>query len=317
MGDRDKEKSKEEGGDRSARNAGQSGSSNPTQQAGPSGAAFSGSLNPGTSNSRTSGIVEGGKKKQERKLPKLQEDEEVDEDESVDPSEGDREADDEEEREGLVKALRRMGIRAPKPFDPKRDRKFETWLDRTEYHLMVTKCPDEDRTACLLLLLDSECYEQAKHLGVTGAMDFGEAKKRLRNYFAVTETAEELRDKLDLRKQEPGESIEAFARDVKLIGHRAYPNGDPDLLEHILIKQFTAGLRDEKSRERLILKVSKTLTEAASYARFAEAAVRVAKNRSVPQASVSAVSHTSRSTNFSGGQTRNRFAPPIRARSRS
>ena len=156
MGDRDKEKSKEEGGDRSARNAGQSGSSNPSQQPGPSGtsnptqqpglsgAALSMSLNPGTSNSRTSGIVDGGKKKKERKLPRLQEDEEVDEDESVDPSEGDREANDEDEREGLVKALRRMGIRAPKPFDPKRDRKFETWLDRTEYHLMVTKCPDED-----------------------------------------------------------------------------------------------------------------------------------------------------------------------------
>ena len=216
-----------------------------------------------------------------------------------------------------MKALRRMGIRAAKPFDPKRDRKFETWLDRTEYHLMVTKCPDDDRTACLLFLFDSECYEQAKHLGITGTMNFGEAKKRLRDYFAITETAEELREKLDLRKQEPGGSIEAFARDVKLIGHRAYPNGDPKLLEHIIIKQFTAGLREEKSRERVILKVPKTLTDAASYARLAEAAVRVAKNRSVPQASVSAVSHTSRSSNFSGGQSRNRFAPPARARSRS
>ena len=84
--------------------------------------------------------------------------------------------------------------------------------------------PDEDRTACFLLLLDSECYEQAKHLGITGAMDFSEAKKNLRDYFAITETAEELREKLDLRRQEHGESIEAFARDVKLIGHRAYPN---------------------------------------------------------------------------------------------
>ena len=143
------------------------------------------------------------------------------------------------------------------------------------------------------------------------------SQKKLRDYFAITETAEELREKLDLRKQEPGESIEAFARDVKLIGHRAYPNGDPELLEHILIKQFTAGLRDEKSRERVILKVPKTLTDAASYARFAEAAVRVAKNRSVPQASVSAVSHTSQSSNFSGKQSRNRFTPPARARSRS
>ena len=232
-------------------------------------------------------------------------------------SEGDPKEED-DERAGLVKALRRMGIRAPKPFDLKRDRKFETWLDRTEYHLMVTKCPEEDRTACLLLLLDAECYEQAKHLGITGAMDFDDAKTKLRDYFAITETAEELREKLDLRKQEPGESIEAFARDVKLIGHRAYPNGDPALLEHILIKQFTSGLRDEKSRERVILKIPKTLTEAASFARFAEAAVRVAKNRSVTPAPVGSVAHGSRSSGYSGGgQNRNRSAPPDRGRSRS
>ena len=48
-----------------------------------------------------------------------------------------------------MNAKRRMGIRAPKPFDPKRGRKFETWLDRIEYYLMVTKCPDENRTACI------------------------------------------------------------------------------------------------------------------------------------------------------------------------
>ena len=76
-----------------------------------------------------------------------------------------------------MKALRRMGIRSPKPFDLKRDRKFEMWFDRTEYHLMVSKCPDEDGIVCLLLLLDSECYEHATHLRITGSMDFTEANK--------------------------------------------------------------------------------------------------------------------------------------------
>ena len=85
-----------------------------------------------------------------------------------------------------------MGILAPKPFDSKRNRKFETWLDGTEYHLMVTKWPDDDRTVCLLLILDLECYEQAKHLGITEAINFTEAKNKLRDYFAITETAEEI-----------------------------------------------------------------------------------------------------------------------------
>ena len=75
------------------------------------------------------GVVDGDGKKKGRKAqldPIKQEDGADKVDEFGDPSEGDRDQDDEEEREGLVKALRRMGIRAPKPFDPKRDRKFET-----------------------------------------------------------------------------------------------------------------------------------------------------------------------------------------------
>ena len=161
-------KSKKKDGEPSAADASQTAnptggplsfSSNSSQKAGPSGAALSLSLNPASSNSRTSGIMDDSSKKKKERKPKLdtikqENEEDNDEDEFDAASQGDREQDDEEEREGLVKALRRMGIRAPKPFDPRRDRKFETWLNRTEYHLMVTKCPDEDRTACLLLLLD-------------------------------------------------------------------------------------------------------------------------------------------------------------------
>ena len=52
------------------------------------------------------------------------------------------------------------------------------------------------------------------------------------------------------------------------------------MLEHILIKQFVNGLNNEVSRERVILKAPKTLTEAAQFARFSESAVRVARNHS-------------------------------------
>ena len=57
--------------------------------------------------------------------------------------------------------------------------------------------------------------------------------------------------------------------------------------------------------------------EAASYARFAEAAVRVAKNRSVTPAPVGAVAYCSRSSGFSGNRSRFQSAPPDRGRSLS
>ena len=54
---------------------------------------------------------------------------------------------------------------------------------------------------------------------------------KVKRLFRGHETKEELQNKLNLRVQEPNESIEAFARDVKLIGHKAYPKGEPELLE--------------------------------------------------------------------------------------
>ena len=88
-------------------------------------------------------------------------------------------------------------------------------------------------------------------------------------------------------------SIESYARDIKLIGHKAYPDGEPRLLESVLIKVFINGLRDDTSRERVLLYKPKTLTDAAQYARFSEAAVRVARGQSkVNATSVSAVNYT-------------------------
>ena len=167
----------------------------------------------------------------------------------------------------LIKELRRMGIKAPKHFDPKRDQNFLTWLERTEFHLSAIKYSDEDKTS-LLLLLDVNSFEASKHLGIKPDTEYSVEKQKLKDYFAITVTKEALREKLDFRFQEAGETIEAYARDIKLIGHKSYPNGDPDLLDNILIKMFIHGLRDDKSRERVLLYSPNTLTEAAQYARF-------------------------------------------------
>ena len=225
---------------------------------------------------------------------------ELGEDQSETPSEGSGSEDPDDREENLVRALRRMGIKAPKHFDPKRDKNFETWLERTEFHLAVNKCPEESKTSSVLLLLDVDAFEAAKHLGIKSSTPYEETKQKLKDYFAITETKEELIEKLDLRHQGPNESIESFARDIRLIGHRAYPKGDPDLLERILIKTFTNGLRDDRSRERVLLHKPKSLTEAAQYARFSESVVRVARGHSV-SASANSV-NAMHAPRFSRGQ---------------
>ena len=87
-------------------------------------------------------------------------------------------------------------------------------LNRIEFHFEVNKCPVDDNTGSLLLFLDVECFEVAKHLSLKSTTNFDKAKAKLKNYFAITETSEELRKRLDLRRQETGTSIESFARDI-------------------------------------------------------------------------------------------------------
>ena len=81
-----------------------------------------------------------------------------------------------------------MGIKAPTPFDPKRDKKFEMWLERTEFHLKVNKCQEEDKTSSLLILLDVDSFEAATHMGIKPNTPYAEAKQKLKDYFAITET---------------------------------------------------------------------------------------------------------------------------------
>ena len=169
----------------------------------------------------------------------------------VDEEEEEECEDEEQADESLLKAVRRMWIRAPNQFDPNRDKNFESWLERTEFHVVVNKCPEEDKTSSLLLLLDVNSFEAARHLNIKSDTPYLEAKQKLKDYYAVTETKEELREKLNLPVQEPGETIELFARDVKLIGHKAYENSDPQLLERMMMQVFVNGsetlLRERES----------------------------------------------------------------------
>ena len=49
-----------------------------------------------------------------------------------------------------------------------------------------------------------DSFEAATHMGIKPNTPYAEAKQKLKDYFAITETKEELREKLDLRQQESG-----------------------------------------------------------------------------------------------------------------
>ena len=127
-------------------------------------------------------------------------------------------------------------------------------------------------------MFDTDSFEASRHLGILDTTDFATAKEKLKAYFAITNTPKELKEKLGLRRQEAGKTIKLFGRDIKLIGYRAYIEKVPELLKDILIHVFIRDLRDEQSCERVMLKSPKTLIDAATYVRFAEAGTRVANH---------------------------------------
>ena len=113
-----------------------------------------------------------------------------------------------------------------------------------------TKCPAENKTRLLFLLLDVEYFEVTKHLGLKSTTNFDKANTKLKDYFTITETSDKLQKWLDLQSLEASETIESFARDVKFIGHCALLKAaDSLMLENIRIKQFTNSLNNELSRE--------------------------------------------------------------------
>ena len=108
-----------------------------------------------------------------------------------------------------VKSLRRMVIRAPKPYDPTSEPNFDAWLARVVFYMSVSQIFDDKCTSSLLLLLfDTDLFEAARHFGIQDNTDFDIAKEKLKAYFAIKETPEELKEKLGLRRQEAGEKIE-------------------------------------------------------------------------------------------------------------
>ena len=181
------------------------------------------------------------------------------------------------EADSMVQALGRLGIRPPRPFDPRRDKNFDSWLSRIDYHFALTGLDEDRKTSALLLQLDLDAFEMAKNLGIKPDTPYVQAVMKLRDHYAITETVEELRERFYGRRQQQTEALETFARDLRVVGNRAFKDVPADVLELLLVRQFIDGIRNPGTRERLILKRESNLTNAIHFARLSETATKVAR----------------------------------------
>ena len=63
--------------------------------------------------------------------------------------------------EEMIRTLSKIGVRPPRPFNPKKDKNFDNWLSRIEYHFALMGLSDDRCTAALLLQLDPDAQEIA------------------------------------------------------------------------------------------------------------------------------------------------------------
>ena len=89
----------------------------------------------------------------------------------------------------------------------------------------------------------------------------------------------QLRGEFQVRKQESGESLDNFARSLRVLAARAFPDANQEILDILLVQQFTSGLRDAEMRSRLIMKRCETLQVALGAARLIEIAEREVKSK--------------------------------------
>ena len=135
-----------------------------------------------------------------------------------------------------------MGIRPPRLFDNKKESDFRGWVRRLERYFAIVNLPENQRTSLLLLNLATEASSTARYLKIDDDTPFADAKRRLTQHYSPQEEPQELRSRFQVRLQESGETIEDFAKDLRVLAARAFPDSSDDMLNVLLVQQFVHGL---------------------------------------------------------------------------
>ena len=71
-----------------------------------------------------------------------------------------------EGEENFAQSLSKLGIRAPRPFDPKKDKNFDHWVKRMNYHFNLAELKPKKKAAALLFQVDLDAFEIAERFGI-------------------------------------------------------------------------------------------------------------------------------------------------------
>ncbi|TWW74693.1 hypothetical protein D4764_14G0006960 [Takifugu flavidus] len=87
-------------------------------------------------------------------------------------------------------------------------------------------------------------------------------ERALKHRFGRHAHSDDARDKLVSRRREEGESLGAYAADLRFYDRRGYPTFHAIVQDELALQAFVRGLQPERLREHIRLHAPKTLTEA-------------------------------------------------------
>ncbi|TPP65123.1 hypothetical protein FGIG_09944 [Fasciola gigantica] len=164
-------------------------------------------------------------------------------------------------------ALFRPAVPTLNAFSPGDDSAL--WAVRAKKLLQDT--PPEHLGQCLLPLLDDDATRQFLATGVPILSGPDIIWPALEELFARCEMAPAFFEKFSERRQHLAESVDEYAACLRVLATKAYPKASREVLDEHILRRFTMGISDPKTKEDFLLNMPTSLQVALLRARKLEA----------------------------------------------
>jgi hypothetical protein len=132
-------------------------------------------------------------------------------------------------------------------------RQFETVAEHNQWS-------DKDKSTYLITALKDRAADVLP--GIPTNTTYEDTLRALEDRFGDQHFAAAYRCQLTTRIQNPGESLQDFAKAIEMLALRAYPNLPADYVAREAGKAFAYGIRDADIKIQLLLRGEKTVNEA-------------------------------------------------------
>lgn len=146
----------------------------------------------------------------------------------------------------------------------------ETYLIQVQLASQLNAWSTEETAVQVALALEGKALQILTDLQPEERFDWQALERAMKHRFGRHTHADDARDKLVSRRRKEGESLGAYAADLRSYARRGYPTFHATAQDELALQAFVWGLQPERLQEHLRLFAPKTLTAALTEAERVE-----------------------------------------------